>query len=151
MSWRDPGQYGGFWWPFLVHWNVSLPEVMNFKRFDYSVRQKIGDPGSIKMQNVFPPIPVVPKPHKLQYCEKNGFWISLFGFPIFPNSLLGSAAHSPIFPNSNFPQYCPPHVAAHGCLKPQSTSLRSWHIATTRGDVTLCGARNRLAYLPPSN
>ena len=25
VSWIDPGQYAGFWGPFLVHWNFNLP------------------------------------------------------------------------------------------------------------------------------
>ena len=34
----------------------------DFKRFHYSVRQKIGDPGSISTRNMFPLSSVVPKP-----------------------------------------------------------------------------------------
>ena len=34
---------------------------MDFNETHYSVRQKIGDPGSISMQNVFPLHPVTPK------------------------------------------------------------------------------------------
>ena len=38
-------------------------EIM--KRFDYSVRQKIGDPGSIKMRKVFPLIVDLSKPFSI--------------------------------------------------------------------------------------
>ena len=41
------------------------------KHENYSVRQNIADPGSIKMQNVFPLISVVPKPPQLPYGVKN--------------------------------------------------------------------------------
>ena len=37
------------------------------KRFDYLVRQNIGDPGSIKLRKVFPLIAVLPKPPQLPY------------------------------------------------------------------------------------
>ncbi len=40
------------------------------KRFDYLVRQNIGDPGSIKLRNVFPLISVLPKPPQLPYGVK---------------------------------------------------------------------------------
>ena len=39
-------------------------------RFDYSVRQNIGDRGPIEMQNVFPLISVLSKPPQLQYWTK---------------------------------------------------------------------------------
>ena len=67
VSWIDPGQYGRFWGPFLVHWNASLTKIMNLKRFGYLVRQNMRDPGFISMLNVFPLIPVVPKPPQLPY------------------------------------------------------------------------------------
>ena len=38
--------------------------------FHYSARQKIGDPGSISTQNMFPRTPVTPKPPKSQYGAK---------------------------------------------------------------------------------
>ena len=38
MSWRDPGQNGGFWGPFLVHWNVSLLENVEKWTFRCHVR-----------------------------------------------------------------------------------------------------------------
>ena len=38
--------------------------------FDYSMRQKIGDPGSISTQNMFPLTPIVPKPPQLPYGAK---------------------------------------------------------------------------------
>ena len=56
---------------------------MNLKRFDYSVRQKIGDPGSISVRNVFPLISVVPKPPQLQYGAKNKCLDKFFGYSVF--------------------------------------------------------------------
>ena len=41
-----------------------------FQRFHYSVRQKIGDPGSISTQNMFPLLPVTPKRPELPYGVK---------------------------------------------------------------------------------
>ena len=94
----------GFEVPFLVHWNVSLPEIMNYKRFDYSVRQNIADPGSISMRNVFPLIPVLPKPPQLPDGTKKQVFGPIFGFSqIFSNSLLGSAP--PVM--CGRPQMCP--------------------------------------------
>ena len=39
-----------------------MSKIMNFKETHYSVRQKIGDAGSISTQNMFPLSSVVPKP-----------------------------------------------------------------------------------------
>ena len=38
MSWRDPRQNGGFWEPFLVLWDVSLPENVEKWTFRCHVR-----------------------------------------------------------------------------------------------------------------
>ncbi len=38
VSWRDPGQNGRFWGPFLVLWNVSLPENVEKLTFRCHVR-----------------------------------------------------------------------------------------------------------------
>ena len=38
VSWRDPGQNGRFLWPFLVLWNVSLPENVEKWTFRCHVR-----------------------------------------------------------------------------------------------------------------
>ena len=43
---------------------------MKMKRFDNSVRQNIGDPGSIKMRNVFPLNSVLSKLSQLPYGVK---------------------------------------------------------------------------------
>ena len=48
--------------------NVKNHEILLL--FHYSVRQKIGDPGSISTQNMFPLIPVVPEPPQLPYGAK---------------------------------------------------------------------------------
>ena len=60
-----------FWGPFLVHWNVSLPKIMKMKRFYYSVRQNIADPGSIKLRTIFPFISVLSKPPQLHMGSTN--------------------------------------------------------------------------------
>ena len=70
VSWIDHGQYGRILGPFLVRCNVSLPEIMKMKRFGYLVRQNIGDPGSIKLRNVFSLISVMPKLLQLPYGIK---------------------------------------------------------------------------------
>ena len=64
--------------------NVKNHEILLFHN---SVRQKIGDPGSISTQNMFPLTPVVPKPFQLQYKAKYVFWpvFRFFSFsPIGP-------------------------------------------------------------------
>ena len=38
VSWRDPGRNGRFWGPFLVLWNVSLPENVEKLTFRCHVR-----------------------------------------------------------------------------------------------------------------
>ena len=44
------------------------------EKFDYLVRQNIGNPGSTKLRNVFPLISVLPKLSQLQYgVEKTTF------------------------------------------------------------------------------
>ena len=49
------------------------------KRFDYSVRQNIADPGSIKLRKVFPLISVLPKLPQLPYgVKKKHFVMSPF-------------------------------------------------------------------------
>ena len=66
-SWIDPGQNGWFWEPFLVHWKVSLPKNMKMKRFNYLMRQKIEDPGPIKLRTIFPHTSVLSKPPQLPH------------------------------------------------------------------------------------
>ena len=51
------------------------------KRFDYSVRQKLGDPGPIKLRNVFPLISVLSKPLQLLYGTNKSVFGQFFGFP----------------------------------------------------------------------
>ena len=57
--------------------NVKHHEIL---LFDYSVRQKIEDPGSISTQNIFPLTPVVPKPPQLPYGAK---YVCLAENPVF--------------------------------------------------------------------
>ena len=73
--------------------NVKNHEIL---LFHYSVRQKIGDPGSISTQNMFPLIPVVPKPSQLPYGAKYCSFISFSVFsPIGP--LLDPYFHQHVF------------------------------------------------------
>ena len=44
-----------------------MSEIMDFNETHYSVRQKVGDPGSISIRNMFPLISVTPKPPESQY------------------------------------------------------------------------------------
>ena len=60
--------------------NVKIHEILLFHN---SVRQKIGDPGSISTQNMFPLIPVVPKPPQLPYGAKYYFVASFSVFQFF--------------------------------------------------------------------
>ena len=52
--------------------------------FHYSVRQKIGDPGPISMQNMFPLLPVTPKRPELPYGAKYLFLAENPVFQFFP-------------------------------------------------------------------
>jgi hypothetical protein len=58
---------------------------MDSKRFDYSVRQKIGDPGPISMRNMFPLHPVTPKQPESPYGAKYFFLqkIQIFSFSAY--------------------------------------------------------------------
>ena len=45
MSWRDPGQNGWFWGPFLVHWDSNLPSNVEKWTFWRPVRT---DPAKVR-------------------------------------------------------------------------------------------------------
>ena len=60
--------------------NPRMSEIMDFNENHDSVRQKIGDPGSKSIRNVFPVIPVMPKrpesnygPLSDHFCRKSSF------------------------------------------------------------------------------
>ena len=38
VFWRDPGQNGGFWGPFLIHWDSNLPSNVEKWTFWFHVR-----------------------------------------------------------------------------------------------------------------
>ena len=61
--------------------NVKNHEILLLHN---SVRQKIGDPGPISMQNMFPLISVVPKPPKSPYGAKYLFLAENPVFQFFP-------------------------------------------------------------------
>ena len=44
-----------------------MSKIMDFREIHYSVRQKVGDAGSISTQNVFPLHSVTPKPPESPY------------------------------------------------------------------------------------
>ena len=62
---------------------------MNLQRFGYLVRQNIGDPGSIKLRNVFPLISVLPKLPQLPYGVKQTTFSCPPSFSRFTNRSLG--------------------------------------------------------------
>ena len=108
VSWRDPGRNGRFWGPFLVHWNSKNVKNHETLLFHYSVRQKIGDPGPISMQNMFPLLPVTPKRPELPYGAKYYFLASFSVFGFFPywtpiGSLLTPLLTPPILSPSGRP------------------------------------------------
>ena len=47
-----------------------MSKIMDFNETLYSVRQKIGDPGSISIRNMFPLQPVTPKRPESPYGAK---------------------------------------------------------------------------------
>ena len=70
------GPHGVPWGPHGLPWasmeNPRMSEIMDFNENHDSVRQKIGDPGSKSMRNVFPLHPVTSKrpdsPYGAKYC-----------------------------------------------------------------------------------
>ena len=65
FPWVPMGPHGTPWGPHGVPMasmeNPRMSKIMDFNETHYSVRQKIGDPGSISMQNMFPLHPVTSK------------------------------------------------------------------------------------------
>ena len=59
---------------------VGNPENL---RFDYSMKQKIGDPGPIKSRTIFLHTSVLSKPPQLSYGVKN---VNFHENPFFPGS-----------------------------------------------------------------
>ena len=54
--------------------NPRMSEIVDFNENHYPVRQKIGEPGSISIRNVFPLHPVTSKPLESPYGAKYFFW-----------------------------------------------------------------------------
>ena len=75
-----PGKNGRFWRPFLVHWNSQNVKNHAILLFHYSVRQKIGDQGPIKLRTIFPHTSVLSKPPQLPGPKNPGFHEN----PVFP-------------------------------------------------------------------
>ena len=77
FPWVPMGPHGSPWGPMGSHGvpmasmeNPRMSEIMDFNENHYSVRQKIGDPGSKSMRNVFPLHPVTPKRPESPYGAK---------------------------------------------------------------------------------
>ena len=68
------GPMGSPWGPMGSPWasmeNPRMSEIMDFNENHYSVRQKIGDPGSKSMRNIFPLHPVTSKRPESPYGAK---------------------------------------------------------------------------------
>ena len=71
------GLHGVPWDPMGCPWasmeNPRMSEIMDFNENHYSVRQKIGEPGSKSIRNVFPLHPVTSKRPESQYGAKKKF------------------------------------------------------------------------------
>ena len=61
-----------------------MSEIVDFYENHYSVRQKIGDPGSISTQNMFPLHSVVSKPPESPYGATKNNWQKIQFFSFFP-------------------------------------------------------------------
>ena len=70
------------WSPWASMENPRMSKIMDFNETHYSVRQKIGDPGSISIRNMLPLHPVTPKRPESPYGAKYLFWpkIQFFSF-----------------------------------------------------------------------
>ena len=69
-------------------------KIHELQRFYYSVRQKVGDPGSISTQNMFPLISVVPKPPESPYGATYVCFAENLVFNFFPFLLGGGGSFS---------------------------------------------------------
>ena len=67
VPWGLMGSHGV---PMASMENPRMSEIMDFNENHYSVRQKIGDPGSKSMRNVFPLHPVTSKRPESPYGAK---------------------------------------------------------------------------------
>ena len=81
LPWGPMGSHGVPWGvPMASMENPRISEIVDFNENHYSVRRKIGDPGSKSIRNVFPVIPVMPKrpesnygPLSDHFCRKSSF------------------------------------------------------------------------------
>ena len=72
----------------------QFTENHEHSRFFYSVRQKIEDPGPIKLRTIFPHSSVLSKPPQLQYWVNKSSFSWKPNFPRFVNKCLGSSNRS---------------------------------------------------------
>ena len=70
-----------------VSWFFKNVENHDFNETHYSVRQKIGDPGSISIRNMFPLHPVTPKRLNRHMEQNICFWQKIKFFSLFPLSI----------------------------------------------------------------
>ena len=70
FPWVPMGPMGSHGVPMGSMENPRMSEIMNFNENHYSARQKIGDPGSKSMRNVFPLHPVTSKRPESPYGAK---------------------------------------------------------------------------------
>ena len=82
VSWRDPGQNGRFWGPFLVLWNVSLPENVEKWTFRCHVRPNGWKFACMTVCSVRSPWKPPNLPNFNLNCQKNSFYEK----PDFSNS-----------------------------------------------------------------
>ena len=110
FPWFPMGTLGFPWYPWGSPWvpmrspwgphgspwasmeNPRMSEIIDFNENHYSVRQKIGEPGSKSIRNVFPLLPVTSKRPESPYgqlldnfCRKSSFFsFSAYWTPIGP-------------------------------------------------------------------
>ena len=81
VPWSDMGSpWGPMGAPMASMENPRISEIVDFNENHYSVRQKIGDPGSKSIRNIIPVHPVTSKPPESPYgplsdhfCRKSSF------------------------------------------------------------------------------
>ena len=77
VPWGPMGSHGVPWGPMGAPMasmeNPRTSEIVDFNENRYSVRRKIGDPGSKSIRNIFPLHPVTPKRPESPYGAKYFF------------------------------------------------------------------------------
>ena len=81
--WVPMGPMGSHGVPMASMENPRMSEIMNFNEYHYSVRQKIGEPGSKSIRNMFPLHPVTSKRPESPYGAKYLFLTENLVFQFF--------------------------------------------------------------------